>query len=73
MHCAFCTFTQCNGWAFLIFTIIGNSWGTDPDGTSCVGCGNQETFRACADVRIIGNYDDGANANTENDDDDNGK
>ena len=30
----------------------GNSWGTDPDGTSCVGCGNQEHFRACADITI---------------------
>ena len=29
-----------------------NSWGTDPDGTSCVGCGKQEHFRACADIAI---------------------
>ena len=31
-----------------------NSWGTDPDGTSCVGCGKQEHFRACADISING-------------------
>ena len=30
----------------------GNSWGTDPDGTQCVGCGPQEHFRACADIKI---------------------
>ncbi|KAF5281669.1 hypothetical protein FQR65_LT14599 [Abscondita terminalis] len=30
----------------------GNSWGVDEDGTSCLGCGPQETFRNCADVAI---------------------
>merc|ERR1711955_52374 len=30
----------------------GNSWGTFPNGTSCVGCGPQEHFRACADIKI---------------------
>ncbi|CAL1533614.1 unnamed protein product [Lymnaea stagnalis] len=30
----------------------GNSWGVDPDGTSCIGCGNQEQFYGCADVAI---------------------
>lgn len=30
-----------------------NSWGEDPDGRVCVGCGPQETFRACADIRIV--------------------
>ncbi|XP_023933176.1 uncharacterized protein LOC106162929, partial [Lingula anatina] len=30
----------------------GNSWGTDPDGTSCVGCGPQEEFYGCADIAI---------------------
>ena len=33
----------------------GNSWGTDkPEdgGKSCVGCGNQEQFYACADIAI---------------------
>ena len=32
----------------------GNNWGTDPDGRSCTGCGNQEEFYACADVAIYG-------------------
>ena len=31
-----------------------NSWGTDPDGTGCIGCGPQEHFRACADISIEG-------------------
>ncbi|XP_050408925.1 uncharacterized protein LOC126823898 [Patella vulgata] len=30
----------------------GNSWGTDPNGKSCVGCGPQEEFYACADIAI---------------------
>jgi len=31
-----------------------NGWGVCPDGTGAVGCGQQETFRACADVSISG-------------------
>ncbi|KAK6962183.1 cell wall integrity and stress response component 4, partial [Biomphalaria glabrata] len=31
----------------------GNSWGEDPNGVQCVGCGPQEEFYGCADVRII--------------------
>lgn len=40
---------------FLYFFIfgVGNSWGTCPDGSGAVGCGPQETFRGCSDVRII--------------------
>ncbi|CAG5117041.1 unnamed protein product [Candidula unifasciata] len=30
----------------------GNSWGANPDGTGCIGCGNQEQFYGCADVAI---------------------
>ncbi|XP_050410035.1 uncharacterized protein LOC126824727 [Patella vulgata] len=30
----------------------GNSWGTNPDGKSCVGCGPQEEFYACSDIAI---------------------
>ncbi|KAJ8924207.1 hypothetical protein NQ315_006998 [Exocentrus adspersus] len=30
----------------------GNNWGDCGDGTSGLGCGNQETFRSCADVTI---------------------
>ncbi|KAJ8311580.1 hypothetical protein KUTeg_010935 [Tegillarca granosa] len=30
----------------------GNSWGVDPNGTACTGCGIQEEFRNCADVSI---------------------
>ncbi|XP_005092455.1 uncharacterized protein LOC101859842 [Aplysia californica] len=30
----------------------GNSWGTGPDGTQCVGCGNQEQFYGCADIAV---------------------
>ena len=31
-----------------------NSWGTDPDGTSGIGYGAQEHFRACSDISING-------------------
>ncbi|BFZ00210.1 hypothetical protein BsWGS_03249 [Bradybaena similaris] len=31
----------------------GNSWGTDPDSKSCVGCGQQEEFYGCADIKIV--------------------
>ncbi|CAL1533613.1 unnamed protein product [Lymnaea stagnalis] len=34
----------------------GNSWGVDPDGTACVGCGDQEQFYGCSDIAI--GYDD---------------
>ncbi|KAL3286483.1 hypothetical protein HHI36_000989 [Cryptolaemus montrouzieri] len=30
----------------------GNNWGTCPDGSQRLGCGPQETFRNCADIRI---------------------
>ncbi|KAG8228486.1 hypothetical protein J437_LFUL009351 [Ladona fulva] len=30
----------------------GNSWGVCPDGTGKMGCGDQETFRNCADISI---------------------
>ncbi|CAL8139160.1 unnamed protein product [Orchesella dallaii] len=30
----------------------GNNWGVCPDGTGSVGCGPQETFRGCADIKI---------------------
>lgn len=30
----------------------GNNWGTCSNGTEAVGCGPQETFRACADIAI---------------------
>jgi len=30
----------------------GNNWGWCPDGSGALGCGPQETFRQCADVRI---------------------
>lgn len=32
--------------------ILGNNWGQCSDGTGKVGCGPQETFRGCSDVRI---------------------
>ncbi|XP_050298857.1 uncharacterized protein LOC126737840 [Anthonomus grandis grandis] len=33
----------------------GNSWGLCNDGTQDMGCGNQEIFRSCADIRILPN------------------
>ncbi|XP_022916811.1 uncharacterized protein [Onthophagus taurus] len=32
---------------------VANSWGYCEDGTGRLGCGLQETFRACADISII--------------------
>ena len=38
----------------LCWYVLGNSWGTDViTGKSCVGCGNQEQFYACADVAVL--------------------
>ena len=36
----------------VMLSLAGNSWGTDPDGTSCLGCGDQEQFYGCSDVAI---------------------
>ncbi|OXA39041.1 hypothetical protein Fcan01_26167 [Folsomia candida] len=30
----------------------GNNWGDCGNGTSATGCGPQETFRGCSDIRI---------------------
>ena len=43
--------------------IIGNTWGICANGTEGMGCGEQETFRNCADVSInsvVGSYPPGA-------------
>ncbi|XP_047992371.1 uncharacterized protein LOC125231068 [Leguminivora glycinivorella] len=32
--------------------VAGNNWGTCNNGTSGLGCGNQEEFRACSDISI---------------------
>lgn len=43
------TCTQCVlQWRY----VAGNNWGKCENGTSMVGCGKQEEFRACADVTI---------------------
>lgn len=34
--------------------VTGNSWGVGEDGNGCTGCGPQENFRACSDIRITG-------------------
>lgn len=33
--------------------IAGNNWGICPDGRGALGCGNQETFKSCADISIM--------------------
>jgi len=43
------TCTQC---VFQWHYKTGNSWGDCGDGTGAIGCGSQETFRGCADIRI---------------------
>lgn len=32
--------------------IAGNNWGICADGNGAVGCGDQEEFRACADIAV---------------------
>ena len=32
--------------------VAANNWGTCDDGSAVVGCGPQETFRTCSDIRI---------------------
>ena len=34
--------------------VAGNNWGRCRDGEGRVGCGPQEEFRACADLRLTG-------------------
>lgn len=34
------------------FFPTGNNWGNCPNGTGAIGCGPQEEFRACADIKI---------------------
>jgi hypothetical protein len=34
----------------------GNNWGVCENGTSALGCGPQETFRSCSDIRIVNVY-----------------
>lgn len=31
----------------------GNTWGRCPDGRGATGCGPQETFRTCSDIKIL--------------------
>ncbi|KAJ8912608.1 hypothetical protein NQ315_000477 [Exocentrus adspersus] len=32
---------------------VANNWGQCDDGTSALGCGDQEIFRSCADIAIV--------------------
>lgn len=44
LHCVHCVLQ----WRY----VAGNSWGDCNNGTSQLGCGNQETFGACSDISI---------------------
>lgn len=33
--------------------ITGNSWGICEDGSGAIGCGPQENFRSCSDIKIV--------------------
>ena len=46
--------------------VAGNNWGLCPDGEGRVGCGPQEEFRACADIRIKGGATNNNNSNSNN-------
>ncbi|XP_022914568.2 uncharacterized protein [Onthophagus taurus] len=37
--------------------ISGNNWGDCPNGTSSIGCGPQEEFRACADISVSDKFE----------------
>ena len=41
--------------------VCGNNWGVCDDGTGALGCGAQEHFRACSDIRIEGEPDNSIN------------
>jgi len=50
--------------------VAGNSWGKCDNGTEGIGCGAQEEFRACADIRITstsGWYDSTPNNDVDTD------
>lgn len=36
-----------------LWSVLGNMWGTCANGTEGLGCGYPETFRNCADIRIV--------------------
>ena len=36
--------------------ILGNTWAPCGNGTGAIGCGDQETFRNCADIKIMSNF-----------------
>ena len=42
-----------------------NSWGTDPSGEACVGCGPQEEFYGCSDIRIVDDVINGTAGTTK--------
>ena len=35
---------------------LGNTWALCGNGTGAIGCGDQETFRNCADIRIMSHF-----------------
>lgn len=35
------------------FLVVGNSWGICGNGTGAIGCGAQENFRGCSDIRVL--------------------
>ncbi len=45
----------CSRCVFQWTYVTGNTWGKCEDGSEAVGCGNQETFRNCADISIHSN------------------
>ncbi|XP_062606136.1 uncharacterized protein LOC134267943 [Saccostrea cucullata] len=42
----------------------GNSWGVDPTGKGCIGCGSQEEFYGCSDIAIESKSGNPVNAAT---------
>lgn len=43
---------SCNRCVLQWTYVAGNSWGYCPDGSGRLGCGNQEHFRSCSDIKI---------------------
>ena len=48
-------YSDCNHSLFQWTYYTANNWGGCKDGTQGVGCGAQETFRACSDIKISTN------------------
>ncbi|XP_055372759.1 uncharacterized protein LOC129606448 [Condylostylus longicornis] len=55
--------THCNHCVLRWKYVAGNNWGLCRDGSGHLGCGIQETFVSCADIKIQGNVSENTSGN----------